>query len=170
MKAQSVSFVGLLVAGLVAGGWALYLVGRLLPVPGGKFLVMAPYLALIMFVAIDRLQMRWTMSLLSAIFAAVLSVFTPIMSVAILAAGLLSDMTGHLIPGKVHRIFRTCLVAALYPMWSFLLSLLASNYLTGNVLFGRVGTGPLLVGVGLSYLLGLAGTVVGLRLKSRMDH
>jgi len=55
-------------------------------------------------------------------------------------------------------------------MWSFLLSLLASNYLTGNVLFGRVGTGPLLVGVGLSYLLGLAGTVVGLRLKSRMDH
>lgn len=60
MKTHRVTFVGFLVVALVAGGYALYLIGRLLPVPGGKFLVMALYLALIMFMAKDRLQLPWT--------------------------------------------------------------------------------------------------------------
>lgn len=169
MKAQHITFVGLLVAALISGGYVLYLVGRLLPVPGSKFLVMAPYLALIMFTAQSRLRSPWTMTLVSLIFAAVISVFTPFMGVAILSAGLLSDLSGRLVPGDPHSEFRTCLVTALYPMWSFLLSLAVSNHLTGSILFGRVGTGPLVLGAGLVYLLGLGGAAVGLRVKSRME-
>lgn len=46
MTARQTTFIGLLAALAIMGGLALYSVGQWFPVPGSKFLVMAPYLGL----------------------------------------------------------------------------------------------------------------------------
>ncbi len=169
MRAENITFIGLLVAVLVSGGYVLYMIGRALPIPGGKLLVMAPYLALIMFIAGARLRSPWTMTIVSVIFGAVISIFTPFMGAAILASGLLSDLSGRLIPGSACSVRRAIVVAAFYPAWAFVIALLVSNYLTGNVLFGSAGAGLLILGTVLAHLLGLGGAIVGVRVQARLQ-
>ena len=103
MRAEHIIFIGLLVAVPICGGYVLYIIGRLLPLQGGNLVVMAPYLALITFIAGARLRSPWTTTIVSLTFGGVISIFTPFMGAAIRAAGLLSDLTGRLIPGGLTR-------------------------------------------------------------------
>lgn len=170
MKTREMTFVSLLVATLVAGGYVMYLLSRVVPVPGSKFLVMAPYLALMMFIAIKRLNSAWAMTLVSLVFGAVISVFALVMGLAIVAAGIASDLTRRLLPGGSRTPAMLCLHAALYPLWSFWLSLAISHYVTGSLLYGAIGPWPLLWGGVLVYALGLAGAGVGLKISLRLSR
>ncbi len=168
MKAGQITFVGILAAALVAGGYLLYLASRALPLPGGKLLVMAPYLALAMSVAKRELSTPWTMTLVSLVLGVLLSVFTPLMGASILATGVLSDASARLIPWRASSSLRIILSAAVYPAWGLAIWLAISNYLTGNLLLDTFGYGPLLAAVALAYLLGVGGALMGLKIASRL--
>ncbi len=168
MKAHQLTFIGILVAVLVTGGYVLYWVSRFLPVPGSKFLVMAPYLGLIMAIALFRLPSPWTMSKVSVVFGVVVSLFTPVMGVTIVTAGLLSDFLSRLMPANSKSFSSLAPKAALYPMLSLVLSLFVSNVMTGNVLYGALGLGPFLFAALLAYGLGLLGAYLGLRIVARV--
>lgn len=168
MKTEHTTFVGLLVALTLTGGFALYFVGRWMPLPGSKLLVLAPFLALVMFVAIIRLQSVWSMTLVSVVLAALMSAINPVMSLAIVSAGLISDLLARLLPLLGGTGLRSCLSAALYPMSAFLLGVFATNYITGRALFGAVGVFPLFAGALLGYILGLAGALLGRKIMPRI--
>ena len=168
MKAKDVTFIGLLVAALVSGGFALYLISRVLPLPGAKFLVLAPYLALAMGMGIDRLRSAWSMTIVSVVFGVVISIFTPVMGLTIVAAGLASDASALVLRGGALTTTKVIGSAAFYPAWSIALALTVTNHLTGNALFGSLGFGPLLVAAGLAYALGAVGAGVGLKILARI--
>jgi len=163
-----VTFIGLLVAALVSGGFALYLISRVLPLPGAKFLVLAPYLALAMGMGIDRLRSAWSMTMVSVVFGVVISVFTPVMGLTIVAAGLASDAAASVFRGGTLTTAKVIASAACYPAWSAVLALSVTNYLTGNALFGSLGLGPLLVTAGLAYALGAVGAALGFKILARI--
>jgi len=167
VRVADITFFGLLIALTVAGGFALYLAGRWLPVPGSKFLVMAPYAGLITYVALARLPSPWTVTLFSAGFAVVMSTVSPLMGLAILAAGLATDLSRRLIPLGGAKL-RRHLHAGLYPMYCFVLALLVVERLTEQALFGAIGAAPLVAGSTISYALGLGGGFVGARLVGRL--
>jgi len=168
VKTNHITFLGALVAVLVAGGYVLYVLSKAMPIPGGKFLVMGPYLSLIMLIALLRLKSVWSMTFVSLPFAVVISAFTPVMGAAIISAGILSDITGRLLFGTKLSDLRLCLRAALYPMWAIVLSLSISDYLTGNLLYGKAGLQPLILGAILAYALGIVGAFAGLSVTRRM--
>ena len=170
MKVQRITFIGILIALSVAGGFGLYFVSRWLPIPGGKFLALAPYVSLIMVMALLRLGTRWTLSLVSAVLAAVMSLVSPLMGAAIFAAGLVSDLTGQLIPRLKRPELRLCLIAALYPMYSFVLGTLVIDYMAGGIAFGSTGPAVLLAGALSVYTLGILGAMLGLRISRHIMH
>ncbi len=169
MRPRDVTFVGLLVAVLVSGGYVLYLISRALPIPGAKFLVLSPYLALTMAVALRRLSSRWAMTLVSLVFGAVISIFTPVMGVTIPAAGLLADISTRVWRNRELSDSRLIGVAATYPCWSLLLALSVTNYLTGNSLFGLIGPAGLALSALLAYSLGAGGAALGLKILHRTE-
>jgi energy-coupling factor transport system substrate-specific component len=168
MRTQDITFISLLAAVLVAGGYILYLLSRAIPLPGGKFVLMAPYLSLIMAIGLKRLKSSWTMALISLVFGGILIVFTPFMGLAILSAGILSHLSSRLLPGTSDSPFKIWFSAAFYPLWGFWLSLIVSNYFTGNLLFRTIGVGLFFAMSTLIYGLALGGAVVGLEISKRV--
>ena len=168
MTARQTTFIGLLAALAIMGGLALYSVGRWFPIPGSKFVVMAPYLGLIMFMALLRLESPWAMTQVSTGLAVLVGAISPLMSVAVFTSGLCSDLTGRLLPVHGRSKMHLCIRAALFPMYSVVMALVVTNYLTRDALFGVIGPIPLVLGALLNYLLGLGGGLIGIKISDRI--
>ncbi len=166
-KVRDTVLLGILLALTLSGGLTLYVMSRWLPVPGAKFLAMAPYVGCMMFMALIRLSHPRAMTIMGGGLGVALSLISPVMGLVALAAGLISDLTAQMIPigrESVMRPFR----AALYPMYCFLLALIATNYLTGDLLFGAIGALPVIIGTPISFGLGFAGAAAGANIERRI--
>ncbi len=138
MTAQRVSSVGLLAAVVFSGGWLFYAAGHLLPLPGGKFVALTPFLAFSMAIAIDRVRSPWAISMTAIAMGAIASLFTPVMSAAIVAAGLLADATGLVAAQVLPRATARTVQATAFSFWGFWTFLASVVYLTRNPLYAAV--------------------------------
>ncbi len=97
-----------------------------------------------------------------------MSAISPLMSLAVFTSGLCSDLTGRLLPRVGRAKVQLCIKAALFPMYSVVLALVVTNYLTSDALFGMIGPIPLVLGGLLNYLLGLGGGLIGMKISDRI--
>ncbi|MFP4200087.1 MAG: hypothetical protein ACOCVQ_01010 [Bacillota bacterium] len=132
MKAKHVAYIGILAGVVFAGGWVFYYAGHLLPLPGGKFLTMTPYLAFAMSMVLDRVRSPWTLTMVGVAMGAIAAMFTPLMSLAIVTSGIAADLTARIVPGDPNAPARRYVAAAAYPFWGFWAFTLISMYLTRN--------------------------------------
>lgn len=107
------------------------------------------------------------MTQVSTALAVLVGAISPLMSLAVFTTGLCSDLTGRLLPGVGRAKVHLCIKAALFPMYSVVLALVVTNYLTSDALFGVIGPIPLVLG-GLHYLLGLGGGLIGMKISDRI--
>ncbi len=173
MKVKQIASGGILAGVVFSGGWVFYPAGHLLPIPGGKFLAMTPYLAFAMAVALDRIRSPWTITIIAVAMAAVASLFTPLMSVAIVCSGLAADLTGHLLPGSLSSVTRRSLWSASFSFWGFWSFVGVSLYLTQNPIYDVLQPSHLLtmgafVGV-ISWMGGRFGVAFSNRIRSTIQ-
>lgn len=77
---------------LMGGGFAIYQVSYFFPVPGLKFVFMAPFLGMMLYVILMRIRIRRGMLLVGGVFAGVMSFINLFMGVAILSSTLIGQL------------------------------------------------------------------------------
>lgn len=158
---EELTFMALMVSALLVGGYVLYILSKTIPLPGSKFVIMAPYLSLVMYLSINHLKKTWTMTIISIVFGMVISIFSLFMGIAIIVAGILSDLTGLILPNKLVPQLSLKIVASSYSFWSFAVSLFITDFITGNVLYGAFGPLSFIAMGVLVFSLGYLGTLIG---------
>ncbi len=158
----------LVVTLLIVGGYLLYFVSKVFPFPGGKFIVMAPYLTLVLYFPIARTKRVGTITLVNMAFAILLGFISFFMSVAIVLSGALTDAVALIVGGyrtEKHILF----VLPLYAVFSLISSVYIADYITGSRIYGTFGIGPIAVMALVVYGLGLIGTFTGKWLSRRLQ-
>lgn len=160
-SAKDISIIALTAVLTVVFGYVFYLAGSLIPIPGYKFVVFAPFLGLMMYIPVARIRRIGVISAASFVFALLMAPVTFFMGIAILATGVCTDLVSFLIFRKYTSTKKIIASVAFFPSFAVLWAFLISNYLTGNVLY-RLAGGWLVIGFLciVLYPLGILGAYI----------
>lgn len=143
---------------MVIGGYLAYLLSTVIPIPGSKFLIMGPFLTLVLMIPLERYPKLGTLSIINLVFGLVLFMITPWMTLAIVVSGLAADLA-MLFPTS-HWIKRV-VALGVYNTVSFGSTFYITNFITGNHLY--VVVGPFMIAgiLVLTFLAGVLGALAG---------
>lgn len=162
--ARKITTIGIFTAAMIVGGYILYFLSNLVPIPGSKFIMMGPYLTFTMTFPLIRYPRFGTLSLINLVFGGVMLIMSPWMTLAIVVSGILADFM-MLLP--IWLKVKQVLAMGVYNGVSLLTSFYISNYITGNALYKILNFEALLVGFGLAVLTGLLGGYMGLQANKK---
>ncbi len=138
-SAKDIAIIALTAVLTVVFGYVFYLAGSLIPIPGYKFVVFAPFLGFMMYIPVAKIRRIGVMSAASFVFALLMAPITFFMGIAILATGICTDLVSLLVFRKYTSTKRVIASVAFYPSFAVIWAFLISNYLTGNVLYRLAG-------------------------------
>lgn len=153
---------------LIVGGVVLYYLSKIVPLPGAKFLLMAPYLTIVLYYPVKRSPKPGTITVINLAFAALLSLVTLFMGLAIVLSGLLTDLTVAVLFRRYDTKWKIRLGIAFYPAFAMLTSIFITDMITGKKLYGAFGPWPVTIMTILTYALGVFGAFVGEIIEKRV--
>lgn len=171
-SAKEIATIAITAALTVVIGLVFYMMGSVLPIPGNKFLIFAPFLGFMMYVPVDRIGRVGTVSMVSAIFAFIMGFINIFMALAILLAGISNDLLTLVFFRNYSTEFRKVASVGMYSSLSFLWAFVMSYYFTGNKLFLLIGDKRVLIPiVAVTYGLGVLGAFISKDLlKKRINR
>lgn len=162
--ARKIATIGIFTAAMIVGGYVLYFISSLIPIPGSKFIIIGPYLTFAMTMPLIRYPRFGTLSLINLAFGGIMIIMSPWMTLAIIVSGLLADLM-MLLP--IWLKLKQVIAMGVYNGVSLLTSFYISNYITGNALYKILNFESLLVGVVLAVLTGILGGYMGLQVNKK---
>lgn len=169
-KTSDITYMSFSIILLLSGGYLLYYMSLLFPVPGSKFLIMSPYLSLVLFFPIKKIKKVGVMSLISIIFGLILSIFTLFMGIAIILTGILADLTTLVFIRNYKTNKKIIISTAFYPLYAYTTSIYITNFITGNLLYNIVKI-DIFIFIGLIiFLLGIIGSFIGNNIYKRITN
>lgn len=161
-----VTQVAIAVAAIIVGGYSIYIVSSQVPLPGVKYTAMAPYLSLIMAVAITYFEQKNIILVINAVFALIMTLINPYMGLAIFLTGLSTQGVYYAIPDKVSM--KVNIVAASYSAFVAGIALQVSKLLVGSEFYDRVSP-PYIFGLmAIAFVIGLVGAKFGIQIGKRV--
>ena len=158
---KRITTLAIFTALMIIGGYILYSISKLLPIPGSKFIVMGPYLTFVMILPLIRYPKFGTLSLINLVFGGIMVILSPWMMLAIVVSGILADCVMLLsIKIKVKQL----LAMGIYNGISLLTSVYITNYVTGNVLYKIMNLKALLAAFTIAVITGALGGYCGLKI------
>lgn len=168
---RKLTSIAITIALLIIGGGAIYSVSYLF---GGseiiKILFMSLYFSILLYLLVLRCSDIGILSILSIVLGLILSVFSPIMTLAIILSGVFTDITSYLLFKSYGNGKKLIISIGFYPFYSVIFSLLLTSALT--VRFSNIGIIiPIYIISGLaSFILGLIGGYLGYYLNNKYIH
>lgn len=154
---REITRTAIITALMIVLGYILYLLSRIIPLPGSKFITMSAFLSLMLTLAVEKVGKKGIFLLISTLFALIMSMISVLMGIAILSSGLATEILGLTIFNGYENRKTRILTAALYPALASLSFFLALDYLSG----GNFPLPPVKILIFLFfiiYLLGLFGS------------
>ncbi len=153
---EEISGIALITAGLVALGFLLYLVAGIFPFPGSKIIIMAALLGFAYTLLLWRYPRPGSQLAASLVFGTLMALVSPIMTAAIWAAGLITEVFLRVLRGY-NRQNKIPLYAAIFPL-SCWFTFTGAFYLFVDINLIRMSGVPLMIMISfLIYLLGYLG-------------
>ncbi len=118
ISTRQLTYDALTLALLIVGGFILYYISSVVPVPGAKFLLMAPYLTIVLYYPVKRSPTPGTISLINLGFAALLSLMSFFMGIAIVLSGVLTDLTVLVLFRKYDTEWKRRVGISFYPAYA----------------------------------------------------
>ncbi|MCT4631132.1 MAG: hypothetical protein N4A76_00175 [Firmicutes bacterium] len=84
--------IALGVSSIIAGGICIFLLSSLFPIPGSKYMLMAPYLSMVLYIMQSKIASKYTILKFGAVFSLIMSIVNFFMGMAILATTLLTEL------------------------------------------------------------------------------
>lgn len=157
---RKVTTFAIFIALMIVGGYILYSISKVLPIPGSKFIVMGPYLTFVMILPLIRYPRFGTLSLINLAFGGLMVILSPWMTLAIVISGILADCA-LLLPIQVKA--KQLLAMGVYNGISLLTSVYITTYITGNTLYKIINLKVLVVAFVISAVTGALGGYAGLK-------
>ena len=92
--------LALTVAALIAGGYVLYFIGVIFPIPGFKYLILTPYLSFIITFVILYFKNPRSFFYFNTTFGMIMSLMNIYMGLAILSVGIITQIFISILPKK----------------------------------------------------------------------
>ncbi len=162
----SLTRIALSVAALIAGGGCIFFFSRMVPVPGMKYLLMSPYLALVMAIVMKKIRTRFVIMKINAVFGLIMSMITIYMGLAIFLTGVLAQLVFFLIPEDFK--YRIQFVAGSYSGFTVASALLVSKFFIGGPVFEAISPVWILSAAVLGFGMGILGSIPGLQVAMRL--
>lgn len=129
---KDVAIIAMQVAALIVGGYFIVLTVGQFPLPGIKYVAMAPYLTLIMVIVAGTSKKPYRIFYVNLVFAAIMSTVNLYMGLAIFLVGGICGLEERFLN---HVSFKNEILGISYAVWTVGISLLVSKYLIGSALF-----------------------------------
>ncbi len=126
---KDLTSIALGVAAMIAGGIFIFQLSLIFPIPGMKYLLMAPFLSMMFMVVQSLVHAKYVVGKLGLTFGGIMMIFNLYMGVAILLTTILAQMTSLLIP--FHN--KHFLGSSFFAGYTGICALLISKYLIGGI-------------------------------------
>lgn len=160
-------FISLLVSILLGGGYVLYIISTYFPLPGMKYVILAPYLSLIICALRVLIKHKWAVLRFNIVFAMIMSLISIYMSMAIIVTTILTEITSILF-GKVSFDFKNIVSSALYSFYSVLISLITVKYILFSASAVNISSTLILSLSLFGFILGIFGAKIGEQVGNRV--
>ncbi|MBK1809995.1 hypothetical protein JHL18_04975 [Clostridium sp. YIM B02505] len=168
--AGKLTSIAVTVALLIVGGGFIYTLSYMF---GGaqafKVILMSLYFSILLYLLIVRSPEIGTLSMLSVVLGVLLSVFSPIMTLAIVSTGVLSDICSYLLFKGYGTGKKLIVSVAFYPLFSVVTSLFLMSKLTSKLAMDSLWIIYILGGLG-AFILGIVGGYLGSYLDKKYIH
>lgn len=168
LSTRQLTYDALTLTLLIVGGVVLYYLSKVLPLPGAKFLLMAPYLTIVLYYPVKRSPKPGTITVINLGFAALLSLVSLFMGIAIVLSGILTDLTVILLFKSYDTEFKRRIGISFYPAYAMLTSLFITDFITGKHLYGNFGLWPVIIMTVATFVLGYGGAILGSVIERRV--
>jgi len=155
---RKITTFAIFIALMIIGGYILYFISTAIPIPGSKFIIMGPYITLVMSLPLIRYPRFGTLSLINLGFGGLMVIFSPWMTLAIVVSGIVADCV-ILLP--IWAKAKQLLALGVYNGISLLTSVYITNYITGNQLYRIINLKALIVAFVIAVLTGILGGYAG---------
>ncbi|TCK98568.1 energy-coupling factor transport system substrate-specific component [Natranaerovirga hydrolytica] len=171
-KILIMTYSAITVSILFVGGFFIYSLSATLAVPGGRFILMAPFLGFVLYFPLTKFRTYGLISKITGVFALILSYVNLFMGLAIFSSGLLTDITSFVMFRKLNKEYKIILTTSLYPLFATLTSFYVTTYITHTNFFkfNALSIYLFMLLVIFIVLLGLFGSYCGYKLKNRIFY
>lgn len=129
-KNSEITIIGLSIAIIIGGGMAIYMIAAVFPLPGIKYIFVAPFVSTIFYVVQHKLKGKYILPKIGTVFGLVMSVINMYMGLAILITTFLAYISSFYLKSESKRIFWS---SAFFSGYTGLIAILVSKYLIGGV-------------------------------------
>lgn len=165
-KASEVAQIATAVSAIIVGGYGILVLSSPFAIPGLKYIMMAPYLSLVMSILLNRIKVSFVLLKANAVFAMIMSMINLYMGLAIISSGLLTEGLGLILGKKTPWSIR--IVTSAYSGFVILTALPISKHLIGGALFESITSGWMIIAALMAFCLGLVGSLVGEFISKRL--
>lgn len=165
-KTHETAMIAIGVAILIGGGLAIYIVSSALPLPGIKYVIMAPFISTVLFVVQSKLKTPHVLLKFGLVFAMIMTLMNLFMGIAILVTTTATTASVAWITNLGKKHFWG---SVLFSTYTGLFALWVSKVMIGGIFENITPMWILTVG-GLSTFFGWAGTSLAKRIFKRLTY
>lgn len=165
INTREMTFIGAAIAVLIAGGYMIVQLTAALPIVGVKYMVIAPYLAMTLYIIMNKIDLKYDILIIGAVLSGLLSMINLYMAVAIITTSL---MTQIMIISVTNRKTRSVIGCLSFSFFTGFISILISKYLIGGVFLDLPLSIAFIIG-GICTLTGAIGILIGKKLMKHLN-
>jgi len=162
---KEITYVSVGVAVMIAGGFVIYQLSFIFPIPGVKYILMSPYLSIVIYILLSLVQREFTLLKFGAVFGFIMMLINLYMGIAIITTAILSQLTIVAIDNRKKAFFG----AILFSTYTGISTLIISKHLIGGI-FSEI-TYPWIIITGLlCSVFGIIGVTIAKRLLKYLNR
>lgn len=155
-KSREIAFIAVGVATLIAGGGVIFIISSVFPLPGVKYILMSPYLSMVIYVIQSKIPVKFTLLKMGIVFALIMTVINLFMGITIIITTLLTQMSITFIKRFDKKTFWG---SVLFSTYTGLCALTISKYIIGGIYREISSMWFLLIGL-VCLVFGILGTLL----------
>jgi hypothetical protein len=160
---REITYIALGVASLIAGGFAILQVSMVFPIPGVKYILMSPYLSMVIFILLTKAKGKYALLKFATTFGMIMMVMNIFMGLAIGITAVLSQFSIIRLKASGKAFYG----AIFFSAYTGVSALTISKYLVGGVFEEISWIWILLTGL-ICALFGFLGTILAKRITKHM--
>lgn len=165
IKTTDITYIAIGLAAIIIGGMIIYQVSSVVAIPGVKYILMAPYLSMIIYILMSKIQARNSAFLIGTAFGFIMVLINIFMGISIIVTAILTEISIIAIKKSNVRCF---VGSILFSMYAGMSALIISKYMIGGV-FAEISLKWIVITGAVCFLFGYAGAKLGKRIMTYIN-
>lgn len=164
IKTREMTYIAAGIAALISGGVVIYQISSFFVIPGMKYILMAPYLSMIMYILSSKIRLEHSLLWIGTVFGCIMVAMNLFMTISIVTTAVLTEISIW----PIRKLESRCFVGSiLFSGYAGLAALLISKYFIGGV-FDIITPNGIAITTTICLIFGYAGAKLGQKIQSFM--